>query len=90
MMITSRQKRQCLNVSMPDIYINNSVVEEVNEHKVLGVIIDNNLSWSSHILSLSKKLSRKTHLFCKIKNFIDLSARKLFFSAYILSLIDYA
>ena len=37
--------------------IDNLEIEEVTETKFLGVIIDNKLSWESHIKSLKKKLA---------------------------------
>ena len=62
MLITTRQKRQLLESSLPAIYINGEKVEEVTNHKILGVTIDNNLSWSTHIQSLSKKVASQTYL----------------------------
>ena len=48
MLVTTRQKRQKLTVILPAIRMHNRVVEETTSHKILGVIIDNNLSWSLH------------------------------------------
>jgi hypothetical protein len=55
MLITTRQKRQNLTHNLPKIKISNQTLGEVSHHKVLGVVIDNNLSWSNHIQHLSKK-----------------------------------
>ena len=52
--------------------------------------IDNNLSWSHHIEQLSKQVSKKVYLLSRIKHFLNLEARKLFFNAHIQSVIDYA
>ena len=38
--------------------INNNILEEVNNYKYLGLIIDNKLNWKHHIDSLHTKLSR--------------------------------
>ena len=57
MLVTTRQKRQNLTVSLPAIRMHNQVIEETITHKVLGVIIDNNLSWSPHITYLCKVIS---------------------------------
>ena len=56
---------------------------------MLGVIIDNNLSWTPHMNSLCKKISIKTFQLSKIKHFVNFHARKIFFHAHIQSLIDY-
>ncbi len=45
------------NPKLPLILIDNLEIEEVTETKFLGVIIDNKLSWDSHIRSLKKKLA---------------------------------
>jgi hypothetical protein len=90
MLVASRQKRQNQTSCMPPIFIDNSIVEEVDTHKVLGVIIDKNVTWSPHIDNLSNLLSQKVFQFNKIKHFLDMPSRKSFFYAYIQSQIDYA
>ena len=90
MIITTRQKRQNLQVNFPPIYIGNKAVEEVDCQKLLGVVIDNNLSWSNHVASLCKTVSRKVFQLTKIKNFLNYHSKKVFFHAHIQSVIDYA
>eukprot|EP00745_Piridium_sociabile_P033008 TRINITY_DN5647_c0_g1_i9.p1 TRINITY_DN5647_c0_g1~~TRINITY_DN5647_c0_g1_i9.p1 ORF type:complete len:921 (+),score=13.12 TRINITY_DN5647_c0_g1_i9:226-2988(+) len=90
MLITSRQKRQNITFGMPPIHIGNKQIDEVDNHKVLGVTIDNNLSWSPHIDVLSKRVSQKVFQLSKIKKFLDVNARKQFYHSYIQSYIDYA
>jgi hypothetical protein len=90
MLITTRQKRQNLTHNLPKIKISNQTLGEVSHHKVLGVVIDNNLSWSNHIQHLSKKVSKKTYQLSRIKHFLNEHARKIFFTAHIQSAIDYA
>ena len=57
MTITTRQKRQNISSRMP-LYIGNEKIVEVATHKVLGVSIDNNLSWTNHVNELSKRFSK--------------------------------
>lgn len=90
MIITTRQKRQNITSSIPHIYIDNIAIQEVTTHKVLGVTIDNNLSWSPHIKSLCKHISQKLFQLSKIKNFLDIKARKQYYHAFISSSINYA
>ena len=71
------------------ITVQGITIEEVQKHRVLGVIIDNNLSWTPHVNSLCKKISIKTFQLSKIKHFVNFHARKVFFHAHIQSLIDY-
>ena len=89
MLLTTRQKRQNLTSSLPPIFVDNIQIEEVNNHRVLGIVIDHNLSWSNQVDSLCKTLSRRVYQLCRFKKFINLHARKLFIHAYILSSINY-
>ena len=88
MLITTRQKRQNLPLKCPPIFLGYQTVNEVDNHKVLGDTIDCNLSWSSHGTALCKSISRKMYQLSKIKYFLNLHARKLFFHAHIQSIIE--
>ena len=90
MLITTRQKRQNLETKLRPLTINNQIIDEVDNHKVLGVTIDNNLSWTNHLTSLCKRICVKTHQLSKIKHFLNLHSRNLFFKTQIQSLIDYS
>ena len=80
-LITTTQKRQNLTPNLPPLTIKSDVIEEVQNHKVLGITIDNNLSWTPHVIALFQ-LSR-------LKHFVNFRTRKLFFTSHIQSLIDY-
>ena len=90
MYVSARQKRQKLSPSFQPLFIGQQTIEEVHSHKVLGVIIDRDLSWSNHISFLGKRLAVKISQLAKIKYFLDLHSRSMFFNAHILTLIDYA
>ena len=90
MIITTRQKRQNFSSGLPPLYINGKLIEEVESHKLLGVIIDNNLSWSNHVTMICNNVSKKIYQLSKIKHFLNLHSRKIFFHAYVESYINYA
>ena len=89
MVITSRQKHQLQPLTL-DLLVDNTPLEQVRSHKVLGVIIDDELRWEDHIDFLTKKLSRSLFLLNRLKMYIDSDARKAFFNAHCLSHINYA
>ena len=89
MLLTARQKRPNLTLKCPPISIRIQTVNEVDNHKVLGVTIDCNLSWSSHGAAICKSASKKIYQLSKIKHFMNLHARNIFFHAHIQSIIDY-
>lgn len=54
-----------------NIKINNLPIDEVQEAKFLGVIIDNKLRWKPHIDDIKCKISKITGIIYKIKNLCD-------------------
>ena len=91
MIITTRQKWQNITTELPTLCITEEPVEIVDSHRVLGVMIDNNLSWHSHINYdiMCKTISKKVYQLCRIKHFLNSHAKRLFFQAHILSCISY-
>ena len=53
MLITTSQKRLHLN-DVLNLTYNSDIFKNVNNDKVLGVFIDNNLTWSIHMQSIAK------------------------------------
>ena len=56
MLIGSRQKLNSLS-AFPALEINGTQLNRVNFTKSLGVLIDENLTWSNHINAITKKIS---------------------------------
>ena len=57
MVISSRQKLRSLNDCTMKIHIDGVPINQNNQSKSLGLIIDENLSWKDHIHEISKKVS---------------------------------
>ena len=57
MLIGSRQKFKNNLAVLPALEINGTQLNRVNFTKSLGVLIDENLTWSNHIHAISKKIS---------------------------------
>ena len=89
MTIATRQKHQLLPLSL-DLLLHGVKVEQVVEHRLLGIIIDNKLRWDTHTDTLCKTLSRRVFLLSKQKYIVDTDTLKLFFNVHIKSHIDYA
>jgi len=90
MIITTRQKRQTLNLTSTTLKLCDNNLEEVDHHKLLGLRVDNNLNWNEHINFLIKRLASKLFQFRSIKQYLNIHTRKIFYYAYIAPLIDYA
>ena len=89
MIITTRQKHQLASLSL-NLIVDNKAVEQVNEHKLLGVIIDSKMCWQPHIDKLQNRLSKALFLLSKLQSVINQEARQLFYNAHIKAHIDYA
>ena len=89
MVITTRQKRQLDHPTL-NLKLGETDIEQVDDHKILGLTIDSNLTWNIHIESLIKRISRNIFLLTKLKKYTTTKNLKLFFDAQIMSYINYA
>ena len=89
MPVTTRQKIQNLVPNLPPLTSKSDITEEVQDHKVIGITIDNNLSWTPRMNALCKKISTKIFQLSRLKHFVNFRVRKLFFTSHTQSLIDY-
>ena len=89
MIITTHQKRQLYQHELK-LKIDNKNIEQVKKHKLLGIIIDQNLTWDDHINQLCKQLSQNLFLLYKLKPYLNTFALKIFFNAHIISKINYS
>ena len=89
MLITTYQKRQRLSREELVLEFNTDSLSMITTDKILGVYIDNNLTWSDHIKHLSKKISSNIWLLSKIKKFLSQAHRVQFYKSYIQPHIDF-
>ena len=89
MLLCCRQKHQLKPLKL-SLKVDSSNIDQVPEHRLLGVVIDENLSWIPHINSISKRVSRNIFLLSKLWYFVSDKALKLFFDAHCLSHINYS
>ena len=67
----------------------NLLLENSKEEVVLGVIIDNKLTFDSHIKSICRKAGQKLGALLRITNYLNTSQKKLIFSGMIKSQFSY-
>ena len=89
MVIATRQKQQLAPLSLA-LSLADRPIEQVSEHRLLGVTVDNQLQWKSHITNVCKKISRNLFMLSKLRLITDTETRKIFYNAHIRSHIDYA
>lgn len=72
-----------------EIYIDNIKLEEAAGEKLLGVVIDPNLSWNLHIDYLIKKLNSGICLLKRAKAYFTFACRKMSYNALIKPILEY-
>ena len=89
MFIASRNAANRILENNQDLKLSDETIHITTNEKLLGVHIDNTLSWTAQVESTIKKCSSLLHLLNRIKCYLPVPTRKLFFNSYILPHMDY-
>ena len=89
MLVTTRQRRTRVNDDL-NISLNDIQLLTVSNEKVLGVQIDNNISWGKHVRKITKKMSTNIWLLSKVKTYLSTEYRVMYYKSYIQPHLDYA
>lgn len=89
MVITTRQKHQLRPLQL-ELSVGSTQVQQVKEHTILGVTVDQELKWQTHLNKVCKVVSKNLYLLSKLRHYADLEALKLFYYAHIMPHINYA
>ena len=83
--ISKPKHRQLSNThSLPSVHFLDSVIDESSSERLLGVTINNDLSWNTHIENVIKKCNTFLYLLSRIIIYLSFQNRKRFYNAYIL------
>ena len=72
-----------------DVKLNGTLIERSTCERFLGVLVDENLSWSDHIKSLASKISRNSGIIYKLKGIVPESVLKTLYNSFIQSNLNY-
>ena len=64
-------------------------LEYVTDFNFLGLMIDNNLSWTPHIAKISSKINRSIGIIDKFKHFLPLNIKISLYNTLILPHLNY-
>ena len=84
MFLSPAQMQSQLQDNAPTFRTGDDQIQLSNREKLLGVIVDTSLNWSAQVEATLKKCNSLLYLLGRIKIFLNLSIRKLYFNAYIL------
>ena len=90
MLATGKWIEKRMNNQSCKLKLNTTELKQVSSQKILGVTIDQKLSFDDHIDELCNKLSQRIAVLSKIKWFLPLEQRKAFYNAMIKQTILYA
>ncbi len=88
MVVATRQKHQ-RGIPPLCLMLNSQVIEQVSEHRHLGVILDDQLKWQAHINSITNAVAKNVYLLSRLRHFCNSEACNTFFHAHIMSRINY-
>ena len=64
-------------------------IENSQTEKLLGITVDNKMTFNPHVTNLCSKASQKLHALARVGNYMDLKQRKLIVNTFILSQFGY-
>ena len=88
MLIGSRQRLSTLSDTL-ELSIKNAPIEQVPSVKSLGIYIDENLTWHSHIDKLCKKIASAIGAIKRVKPFVPQSTLLNIYNSLVQSHFDY-
>ena len=89
MLLGTNQRLSNLSKTTLDLKVNDIALDNVKNQKLQGVEIDSHLDYNVHLDKLCKNISSKLALLKRIKRYLNLDYRKLFYNGYVLPLINY-
>ena len=82
-------RRGDLPLVLPKLFINNQVIKTQLSIKLLGILLDENLSWKEHLKLTENKISKNIGLIYKAKPYLNKDTLLALYFSYIHSYIIY-
>ena len=89
MLLCTSQRRRSLSSPNLSLSLNGDQLKCVTSHKILGLIIDNNLSWDLHVKHVCSKLASILGLMWRYRDVMDHKMKILMYNSYFISQMDY-
>ena len=75
--------------NQPPLFLQDQEIEKVDEHKQLGLIIQSNLKWNSHIETIARSANKKLNLMRKFKYDLNRKSLEIVYKSFIRPLVEY-
>ena len=92
LLVTGKRLRKCMvqDAGKLEIKTDSAEIEQVANHKILGMIIDEDLTYEVHVDKLCNKRSKRLGLLRHISPYLKKNQRIIYFNAVIKLLMMYA
>ena len=77
------------DLTLPILKINGKILEKVSEFRYLGIILDENLSFCTHISNIGNKISKTIGILCRLKNTVPKFILKTIYNSLINPHLNY-
>ena len=88
--IIFHHKQRNIENLIPQLNLNEQIIERVTDFDFLGLTIDQHLTWNGHVQKISNKISRSLGIMCKVKRFLLQNILKILYNSLILLHLDIA
>ena len=88
MMVFHYRQRNIKNM-IPKLKINNIPIEHVKEFNFLGIVLDECMTWNSHVNKISCKIARTVGTMKRLKRFLPSSILKLLYNSLVIPYMNY-
>jgi hypothetical protein len=91
-------KTKCITFTPPKLKSNdklvilvvNNIIEQVEEFKLLGIVFDSSLTFTTHFNTICKEMTSRMYLINRYKRFFSQKWTRIFCTSLVLSKLDYA
>ncbi len=90
MVVATKQRLARLQGERIQVNIGGKTIKTTDEHKLLGLVLDESLDWNLHTDMICKRVSKGIALLKSIKCYLPLKSRQSFYKTLIQPTIDYA
>lgn len=74
---------------LPPLKYDNSIIAKTEQHKMLGITFDEDMTFKPHISHISHKISRIISLLYQVKNLMPSNVLQLMYNAHVLPHFQY-
>ena len=67
----------------------NIIINDTQSFNFLGITLSENMSWTNHVLSIKKKISKVVGILYRLRNTFPLDVLKTLYKSLVLSYINY-